>query len=240
LSPGIVALWALKPTLALINGGAVVFVREPGLLSGSIGLDYLVLSGFIGHQNTEQVVEDLVGSGRFELVRRFHSELSFLGVDFDITKLPHDIQYPFPDLYLLRPSGSDNADRPSMVIEAESFTRGNAPVDHTNYGQDIGVIVSAGDGIETFAEYEIDLPAPGQYQLELRLASGISRPLYLQVDGALKGEPIAARATGGWFPDSQRWVYAGIFESADLRCILRIGRDREPIPHIDKLRITPR
>ena len=146
---------------------------------------------------------------------------------------------------LLRPSGStaagsDDVERPSMVIEAESFLRGNARVDRTFYGQSIGVVATPVGVPDTFMEYEIELPAAGRYQVELRVASAVSRPLYLHVNGEVIGESIAAVATGGWLPESQRWIYAGTFRSADPRCTLRIRRDGGPIPHIDKLRLTAR
>jgi hypothetical protein len=235
----------IKPTLALANDGVVVFIKEPGVLSGGMDLDYVVLSGFLSHERVARLVEDLVESGRFELERTFQGELSFLGVEFDIAKLPHDMQYPFPELYLLRPSGSsaagsDDVEQPSMVIEAESFVRGNARVDREHYGQSIGVVVTPVDASATFVEYEIELPAAGRYQVELRVASAVSRPLYLHVNGEVIGESIAALATGGFLPDSQQWVYAGSFEVSDPRCTLRIGRDGGPIAHIDKLRLTVR
>ncbi len=123
----------------------------------------------------------------------------------------------------------------AVAIEAEAFHRGHAEADTTSYGRDIGIILSRGPA---FVEYDLEVPVPGDYALELRLAAAASRPLRLSVNGIPAGRPVAGQVTGGWFPKEQRWFPAGIAALKAGRNTIRLERDGV-FPHVDQLLLVP-
>ena len=119
------------------------------------------------------------------------------------------------------------------LIEAVSFVRGNAVRDTTNYGKDLGVIVT--DQSPVSAEYDVELPIAGRYQVELRYAAMESRPVHLLVNGKLVAENAAPAITGTWMPDTQLWEAQGIYEFAAGKNTFKIERLDGPLPHISRI-----
>ena len=119
-----------------------------------------------------------------------------------------------------------------LLFEAEKYTRGNLQVDTTNWGKDCGVLLQSG-----FAEYDIELPVDGQYQIELRYAAKEARPVKLSLDGQLLRADAARATTGGWFVANQRWHVEGLYDAKAGKHVLRIERDGA-VPHIDKVLIV--
>ncbi len=149
------------------------------------------------------------------------------------------------DAYLLagweaarQPGGFSRAElRPApgetrILIEAESFVRGNALRDTENYGKGIGVIHTGTP--PTFAEWEIEAPAAGNYALELRYAAEESRPLQVLINGQRVKDDAAKGVTGSWNPAGQKWEVEGLFALKQGKNVLRIERSGA-IPHLDKL-----
>ena len=89
----------------------------------------------------------------------------------------------------------------------------------------------------TAAEWDIDIPKAGKYQVELRYASGERRPVKLILNNKVLLESTAGADTGGFFPDKQRWELQGVFEFAAGKNVLRIERT-DSIPHFDKLLVV--
>ncbi len=125
----------------------------------------------------------------------------------------------------------------AVVIEAEHYARGNVVRDFTTYGQGIGVIYNAGQ-LPNFAEYDIDLPSAGTYQIALRYAAAEPRPLMLSVDGRKLRTDAAARTTGSWQSDTQTWSIEAVVPLASGKHSIRLERS-EPLPHVDKLALLP-
>jgi hypothetical protein len=117
-----------------------------------------------------------------------------------------------------------------VLLEAEAFGRGTLTVDRENWGPKIGVLLQTG-----FAEYDIELPAAGDYQLELRYAATESRPVVIQVNGKIVTPKGAAELTGGWYPKHQQWHVEGVFAFDAGQNTVRLERVDGPVPHIDKL-----
>ncbi len=124
----------------------------------------------------------------------------------------------------------------SLLIEAESFARGNVLKDVESYGKGIGVLVNAGS-LPNFVEYDLNIPADGNYSFEIRYAAAESRPVRISLDGKLKGE-FAESVSGGWNPDSQKWEAAFLTPLKKGKFIIRIEREG-PFPHIDKFALLP-
>ena len=122
-----------------------------------------------------------------------------------------------------------------LLFEAEDFDRGNVSVDRDNYGKEIGIISDPG-GQKNFAEYDIDLPFTGNYQIELRYAALHARPGQLLIDGQVVQPEAVSKTTGGWMPEHQKWVVEGVFRLEAGKHVLRI--QSEPLmSHIDKVLI---
>ncbi|MDP8216560.1 MAG: radical SAM protein [Candidatus Kaelpia imicola] len=82
----------------------------------------------------------------------------------------------------------------SIVIPAKSFKYGNLNRDNNSFGDEIVVDGGAGFG---YAEYSIEISTPGFYELYIRYASEIPRPVELRIDNEYLGK-IAKATTGGW------------------------------------------
>ena len=61
------------------------------------------------------------------------------------------------------------------------------------------------------ADYRIDIPRDGEYQISLLYASAEPRPLRLILDGREAVHSLCAQSTGGWNLDNQKWEVAGSF-----------------------------
>lgn len=124
----------------------------------------------------------------------------------------------------------------ALLVEAESFDRGNLTRQTTGYGEGIGVII--GPGGLNFAEYDVAVAQPGTYFVAIRYAAAQSRPTQLLIDGKLIDAQVADEVTGSWYPDTQTWGAAGICTIEPGRTTIRLERDG-PVPHIDKLLLIP-
>ncbi len=123
-----------------------------------------------------------------------------------------------------------------IEILATKFNRGNVNRDTDNYGKGIGVInnVTTPD----VAEYDVNIPTAGNYQVELRYASGESRPVHLVLNGKLVKEDAAGKITGSFFPDGQKWELQGVFPFSQGKNVFKI-ESAIAIPHFNKILIVP-
>jgi len=130
-------------------------------------------------------------------------------------------------------------ERPAGVqlLEAEQFSRGNVAVHSSGYGDGIGVIVNDKE-LPNFVEYDIEVPAAGLYQLEIRHAAAEKRPCTISLNGAVVVTDALAHFTGSWYPDTQTWTIAGFIDLRAGHNTLRIERNG-PVSHIDKLLLAP-
>ena len=106
-----------------------------------------------------------------------------------------------------------------LLREAETYNRGTARPDES-YGKGIGIISDKGAPV-TWAEFDIELPEEGTYQVEFRYAAAASRPGKLSVNGKLVKEESMAEVPGTWYPDSQKWFVEGRYKFKAGRNILR-------------------
>ncbi len=119
------------------------------------------------------------------------------------------------------------------MIEAETFTKGSGIAkDFETYGKGIGVIHTVGQ--PSTAEWNVEVPAAGMYQVELRYASAEARPVKLLLNGKVIRESTAGAITGSFQPEGQRWEPQGVFEFKAGVNTIRIERN-ESIPHFDRL-----
>lgn len=124
-----------------------------------------------------------------------------------------------------------------LRIEAEAADRHNVNIDTTSYGKGIGVLVNKGP-TPNFAEYDIEVPANGFYQIDVRVASAASRPCQLSINGTTFKTDFAGQVTGGFFPPNQKWFVEGFFPLSKGSNTLRLEQPQF-FPHIDKLCLTP-
>ena len=120
-----------------------------------------------------------------------------------------------------------------ILVEMEKFQRKEKDlvIDTTGYGKGIGVLLSR---VNAAAEFDIDIPRQGLYQLDIRHAAAESRPVVLIVNGERKIPGIAGAETGSWYPDTQKWFPAATIRLSQGHNVLRFERYGGPIPHLDK------
>jgi len=122
-----------------------------------------------------------------------------------------------------------------VLIEAETFNRGNGLRSSEGYGECIGILISSGP---TEVEYDVTVPKAGTYTLHMRYAAKQSRPGKLRVNGDLINEKAAGSVTGTWYPDSQTWHPEGTFPLNAGKNVIKFSWPT-PTPHIDKLLFMP-
>ncbi len=130
-------------------------------------------------------------------------------------------------------------DKPAgmVLVEAENYTRGNALKLTTGYGEGIGVIINAGP-TPNVAEYDLDLPADGTYQVAIRYAAAEPRSTKLIVNGKQLRGDAAGERTGSWNPDKQVWFAEAVVALPKGKVTVRLERDGA-FPHFDKFAILP-
>lgn len=121
-------------------------------------------------------------------------------------------------------------------IAAGSFRGGNLAVDRTDLAERYDQPVLQSQGQPPYgAEYEVDLPAAGTYEIAIRYAAAEPRPVRLFVNGQDVKE-VCASTTGGWLPSHQRWDSAGLFKLSGGAT--RIGlASYGPFPPVSMLRL---
>jgi hypothetical protein len=124
-----------------------------------------------------------------------------------------------------------------LLIEAESFARGNVERATSGYGEGIGVLVNRGE-TPNFVEYDFEIAEAGLYKLDVRFAAASTRPCVLVVNGQTIEEATAGDVTGGWNPHSQAWRTAAFVELPSGKSVLRFEQP-QAFPHIDKLILAP-
>jgi hypothetical protein len=125
----------------------------------------------------------------------------------------------------------------ALEWEAEKFARGNVIIDKSGYGKGIGIISDPG-AQNNFAEYKFDIKKKGAFYLRLRYAAKNARPGKLVVDGKTTFAPAIVHATGGWFPQHQKWFTEGHVELTAGEHQLRI-ESKPMMSHIDRVQLMP-
>jgi cytochrome c553 len=123
-----------------------------------------------------------------------------------------------------------------IEIPATKFNRGNVHPDNDTFGKGIGVIINV--GLPDVAEYDVEVPAAGAYQVELRYASAEVRPVHLLLNGKLIKENAANKNTGSFFPEGQKWEVQGIYAFKQGKNVFKIESPTY-IPHFNKILIVP-
>jgi len=100
-----------------------------------------------------------------------------------------------------RPAGA-------IVVEAEDYSRGKY--------RKAGIFILNGDFTPNYAEYDIEIPQSGTYQLELKYAAGSSRPVKLFLNGRLITDEAASGVTGGFGDADSKWMGTPHFDKVGL------------------------
>ena len=102
-----------------------------------------------------------------------------------------------------------------QYIPAADLQRGNVTAGNTIYTVRPDVSLIWYDGPPPgVAEYTVDFPAAGVYQVAFLYASPDPRPLHLLVNGVQVVPAICAAPTGGPYLHNDRWSQAGLFRIA--------------------------
>jgi len=126
----------------------------------------------------------------------------------------------------------------TVLLEAEKFARGDVQVTTTGNGEGIGIIESAGRS-NAYTEYDVVLPAAGDYQVAVRYASGQTRPVKISLDGKPLVTAAASQDTGGFGVGEQVWRAETVTSITAGKHVLRIDQAASSLPHIDKIAFIP-
>ncbi len=129
----------------------------------------------------------------------------------------------------------DAASDTIVARQAESFERGNVSVVTEGYGEGIGIISDPG-AQQNYVEYDFSELSAGKYLLQLRYAAEQARPGRIHINGELIKDDALAQATGGWYPQHQRWFREAVVVLQDGLNTIRI--ESEPLmSHLDQIRL---
>ena len=123
-----------------------------------------------------------------------------------------------------------------IEIKAVDFVRGDTGRDMDHFGKDLGIILNVGGSNKV--EWDVNAPAAGLYQIEVRYASAEVRPVRLLLNGKVVKEDAAAQNTGSFFPNGQKWEYVGVYDFKAGTNVLRM-EGGGVIPHISRFLIVP-
>ncbi len=140
-------------------------------------------------------------------------------------------------LKLVAPDPGKNPPAGALLVESEAFTRGNVLKLTDGYGAGIGVVINAGP-LPNYAEYDLDVPKEGTYQLAVRYAAADRRPVRILVNGRLVAGEACGAKTGSWNPDTQTWAAEAVVVLPAGKAVVRFERNG-PVPHLDKFALLP-
>lgn len=123
-----------------------------------------------------------------------------------------------------------------LYIPASAFQGGNLQIDRTRLAEryDQPVLRSQGDP-PYVADYTVDLPTNGIYEIAIRYAAAEPRPVYILVNGYDLKE-VCGTPTGGWLHNNQAWALVGLFKlNGGTNNISLLGYG--PFPPISMLRV---
>ena len=118
-------------------------------------------------------------------------------------------------------------------IPAASFQSGNLVVDRSERADQ--PTVRAEGQSPNRAEYVVNTPEYGDYQLTILYASGEPRPVRLSING-IDAKEVCGLPTGGWSITNRGWILAGVFRlNGGLNRIVLTRNG--PFPYISMLRL---
>jgi hypothetical protein len=113
---------------------------------------------------------------------------------------------------------------------------GTAILDKDVFGKGLPVLRTLQS--PTSAEFGIDVPAAGRYDLRVRCASEETRPVTVLLNGRNLTDGFCALATVGYMPTAQQWQSAGVYEFPKGKVRLRL-ESSAPFPHISTIALVP-
>jgi hypothetical protein len=120
-------------------------------------------------------------------------------------------------------------------VGAADFRAGNVKVSLATGRGDQPTIVSLGE--PSGAEWTVELPARGRYEVAVRCASAELRPLMLVLNRQLAARNVCGQSTGGWMQDQQLWFPAGVFTLPGERNQVGLAT-QNAFPAVSVLRFT--
>jgi hypothetical protein len=127
----------------------------------------------------------------------------------------------------------------SLFTQAEAAVATSLGADDRNYGDAATTILHTQRGGEQFAEWRLDAPAAGRFQLAVRYAAQESRPMRVRLDGAVVADAALAATTGGWRPEHQQWHAVAVADLTAGAHTLRLDAVGPHVPHLDAVLLTP-
>ncbi|GEM_PF-5797248 len=106
------------------------------------------------------------------------------------------------------------------------------------YGSDVLMNAPPFHDAPNAAEFDIYIPAGGNYKLSVRLAAAEPRPVDVFVNGTLAIPGALNISTGGWLPVNQKWEDAGTLTLREGINTIKLQRS-SVFPHIMTLKLSP-
>lgn len=135
---------------------------------------------------------------------------------------------------------NDNSLRPSFTFRAEWFSGGNMTPRGLPYSDKYVALSPPGVSSDSYADFEIDFPEDGDYELWAFYSAADSRPLKLEFDGTVVSDKALANTNGSWLTSASIWD-----KQVELRNVtagkhtISIRASSPDIPHFSAFRLTP-
>lgn len=112
-----------------------------------------------------------------------------------------------------------------LNIPATSFLRGtNVALSVNGYGADTLMNQPPYGEVPNAAEWDINVPATGTYELFAEYAAAVSRPVTISFNGSVAFTNSMGTVTGGWFPAHRQSISQGVLQLTAGPNVLRVAR----------------
>lgn len=130
--------------------------------------------------------------------------------------------------------GSARVDQPSegtpvKELQSIKYNRGNLGI--------FDGFISDKMGGLNFAEYEVELPAAGDYLVLLKYAALKSRVAVMKLNGKVVKPGIMSQTTGSWDPKTANWFNEGLVRFPKGKSVLRLEKSGV-FSHLTMIRIA--
>ncbi len=131
--------------------------------------------------------------------------------------------------------------RQAFTFRAEWFTGGDMSLRGLPYSDKYTSLVPGSGSKESRANYEIDFPDTGDYELWAFFSAADSRPLTLELDGKVISDKALSQTNGSWLTSASTW-----FKQLDLvgvsagKHTITVHTFSPDIPHFSAFRLVPK
>ena len=137
--------------------------------------------------------------------------------------------------------GEEKDGEQALTIRAEWFNGGDMGLRGLPYSDRYVALNPGPNPDDSHADYEIDFPSSGDYELWAFYSACDSRPLTLEFDGRVVSEKALSGTNGSWLTSESTWErQVDLTNVSQGKHTLTIRAHSPDIPHVSAFRVAPK